>query len=101
MPENEKFTDAEKEELEKALGDIFITYTSGTAENEFDASEIFPNQLWGSKVRTTNSVLEEYKELRAEYPHEPADELFIPTLEEYEIEDAPKWWEMNLSLIHI
>ena len=95
MGEGEKFTEAEAKELEKALNDAFTTYTEGREQVEFDASDIFPEQLWPSKVRTTNLMLEAYREMQSDYPDEPKDSLFIEAIEDHEFEDAPKWWESN------
>lgn len=95
MSELEKFTELERKQLEQALGDAFTTYTQGCEHTEFDVSDIFPNQLWNSKVKTTSSMLEAYEEMKAGYPDEPIDELFIEALEDHEIDDAPKWWEVN------
>lgn len=97
MPsKSEMLSEDDTKDLEKALGDSFDSFTSTAGEELLvDVSHIYPNPLFGSRLRIRlpkpNPDEKDAHEINQDWDSEDLDNFF----EDFQIDDAPKWFDSN------
>lgn len=92
----EMLSEVETEELEKALGDSFDSFTStGGEELLIDVSEIYPNPLFGSHVRVRLPVSDPNAEVHSMTSQDWDSEELHLFFSDFQIDDAPEWFDTN------